>query len=100
MGQAQILALLQPAEQIPRFNSRLLGKGRRLDLAVKPDEGLLPRSHRHNKAMSNMTYTQVALHRRRPDGTLRQPPRAREPPSVERGKNWQGVACSAPRYCT
>src|SRR2546430_13756194 len=48
------------------FNSRLLGKGRRLDLAVKPDEGLLPRSHRHNKAMSNMTYMQVVLTPRPP----------------------------------
>jgi len=49
MGQAQILALLQPAEQISRFNPRDLGKGRRLDLAVKPDEGLLPRSHQWDK---------------------------------------------------
>ena len=41
--------VLQPAEQISRFNPRYLGKGRRLDLAVKPAEGLLPRSQQWDK---------------------------------------------------
>jgi len=45
LGQRQLLAPLEPAQEISRFDSGLPGKGWRFDLSMEPDERLILRAH-------------------------------------------------------